>query len=225
MTDALDDSQITISASKAKEMGIKKGDVVVLIGRRRKASYAKVAIARKMGKTGCKIPFNLAKNLRLRNGDKVKLAVLEKDESEDKDSRSGDLLLLTQTEVPSVNSVTFAPIEDSLKSLEMSEGGDEIPDEEIQMRFLEPYLAGKGGAVVKKGHVLILRDEDGKQLEFMITNVGIEGVEEEEEQGRYPNPHCHSIRIESAQLSQMCLLLFLQMKMMKPLLLEPLLRK
>ena len=63
---------------------------------------------KKMTKTGCKIPFNMAKNLRLRNDDKLKLAVLEKDDSEEKDNRSGDLLLLTQTEVPSVNSVTFS---------------------------------------------------------------------------------------------------------------------
>jgi len=181
-TTAAVDGEISISASKAKELGVSKGDIVVLIGRRRRAAYARVSIAKKVSKSTCRIPYNLAKNLRLRNDDKVKLAVPENDVEGDKDNRSGDLIMLTNEETPTVNSVTFAPIEDSLRGLENGEGGDEISDDEIQSRFIDPYLEGKEGALIKKGHILLLRDEDGKQLEVVVSHVGLDGASEEEEE-------------------------------------------
>ena len=183
------DSQVNIAPSKAKELGVSAGDVVVMIGRRRKASYARVAIAnKKTPKSRCQIPVNMAKNLRLRNDDKVKLVVLEKvkdaDEAEeDKDSRSGDLLLLTNEEVPKVSSLTFSPIEDSLRNLESGEGGDELSEDEIRDRFVDPYVQNKDGALVKKGNLLILQDENGKQLEFMVSEVSLEGDEENKDAG------------------------------------------
>eukprot|EP00523_Entomoneis_sp_CCMP467_P000392 CAMPEP_0168749896 /NCGR_PEP_ID=MMETSP0724-20121128/16970_1 /TAXON_ID=265536 /ORGANISM="Amphiprora sp., Strain CCMP467" /LENGTH=930 /DNA_ID=CAMNT_0008797855 /DNA_START=41 /DNA_END=2833 /DNA_ORIENTATION=+ len=181
-TTAAVDGEITISSSKAKELGVSNGEVVVLIGRRRMAAYAVVSVAKKLSKSNCRVPFNLAKNLRLRNDDKVKIVVPQQEEDDDKNNRSGDLLLLTNKETPTVTSVTFSPIEDSLRSLENGEGGDEISDAKIQSRFVDPYLEGRAGAVVKKGHVLMLRDEDGKQLEFIVTHVGLEGDSEEEEE-------------------------------------------
>ena len=187
-TSASLDSQVKISPSKAKELGVSSGDTVVLIGRRRKASYARVAIAKKSPTSRCQIPFNLAKNLRLRNDDKVKLVVLEKDsgEEEDKDSRSGDLLLLTNTEVPTVASVTFSPIEDSLRSLEAAEGGDELSEKEIQTRFVDPYMEKRDDVFTKQGNILVLRDDKGKMLEFMVAHVGLEN-EETDEAGEFTN--------------------------------------
>ncbi|KAL7559734.1 hypothetical protein ACA910_003317 [Epithemia clementina (nom. ined.)] len=185
-TSAMIDSQVKISPNKAKELGVSKGDIVVMIGRRRKASYARVAIAKKSPISRCQIPYNLAKSLRLRNDDKVKIHVLENKDSEEestdeKDNRSGDLLLLTKKEVPTVSAVTFSPIEDSLRSLEASEGGDEISEDEIKSRFVDPYMKGSNGALVKKGTLLIIRDGNSRSLEFMVSHVGLEGDEEEDE--------------------------------------------
>ena len=154
-------------------MGVKAGEFVVLIGRRRKASYARVEVAKKAKKGVAKVSANLAANLKLRSDDKVKVVPLAgSDESE---SRSGDLLLLTKTAVPVVQSVTFAPIEDSLDALVAAEGGDEIADEEIQERFVQPYVdgMGDGSIVLKQGHVIRLMDENGKKLEFMISHMDV----------------------------------------------------
>ena len=74
------------------------------------------------------------------------------------------------------HSVTLAPIEDSLQLLMKSEGRDEIPDEELNARFIEPYMAD-ANALVKLGHVLTLRDENGKKLEFIVSSVTLEGEE------------------------------------------------
>ena len=114
---------MTISSKKAEELGLSKGDIVALVGRRRKATYATVAIQSKTKKnppiSSCELTHNLATNLRLRNGDKVKIVPLEAG-MEKKEERSGDMLLLTKTPTVAI-SVTFAPVEDSLKSLVASE--------------------------------------------------------------------------------------------------------
>ena len=96
--------------------------------------------------------------------------------------RSGDMMLLQVSDAPQVMTVTFSPIEDSLKSLENAEGGDEIPDEELEQRFVTPYLDEKG-AMVKAGHAITLVDENGKKLEFMVSEVVLEGEEEGAEGG------------------------------------------
>jgi transitional endoplasmic reticulum ATPase len=153
---------------------------VVLVGRRRHATYAKVEVSKKGKKSSCTITQNLAYNLRLRQDDKVKLVVLEKAyEEESASERSGDLLLL-QKQPATIQSITFSPIEDSLAGLTALEGGDAIPDSEIQARFVTPYLENAGGAVLKQGHLLILRDENGKRLEFYVSDITLDGEESSE---------------------------------------------
>lgn len=153
---------------------------MVLVGRRRHATYAKVEVSKKGKKSSCTITQNLAYNLRLRQDDKVKLVVLEKAyEEESASERSGDLLLL-QKQPATIQSITFSPIEDSLAGLTALEGGDAIPDSEIQARFVTPYLENADGAVLKQGHLLILRDENGKRLEFYVSDITLDGEESSE---------------------------------------------
>jgi len=175
-TDASTDYSITISPSKAKELGVKSGEVVGIIGRRRRASYAVVNVA-KGSKGAVKLSFNLANNLRVRSTDKVKVVPLEQDSAEES---SGDMALLSSQ--PGVaHSVTFSPVKDSLHSLELSEGGDEIAEEELIERFVKPYLDVEGSAVLKQGHTIILRDDNNKALEFTVTHLDTEGDANDEE--------------------------------------------
>ena len=176
-TDASTDYSITISPSKARELGVKSGEVVGIIGRRRRASYAVVTVA-KGSKGAVKLSFNLASNLRVRGTDKVKVVPLEEDSTE---ANSGDMALLTSQ--PSVaHSVTFSPVKDSLHSLELSEGGDEIAEDELIERFVKPYLDVDGSAVLKQGHTITLRDDNNKALEFTVTHLDIEGDAEDEDE-------------------------------------------
>lgn len=161
--------------------------------------YGRVAVGKKGSKNdACTVSANLASNLRLRQDDALKIVPLQSESHEGED-RSGDLLLVKTEKPANVESVTFAPIEDSIAALEASEGGDEISDEEIMERFIQPYTEDiDGGALVKKGHVLTLRDENGKKLEVMVSHVDLEGAsakedeEEEESSGEshlfYPCP-------------------------------------
>ena len=154
--------------------------MVALVGRRRRACYVRVSVASgKQKKTKCGISANVAANLRLRNGDKVKVERLMGETPEDT-KRSGDMVLVQVTVPPKVMSVTLSPLEDSLNALEAGEGGDEIPDEELNQRFVAPYLEEKG-ALVKRDHVLTLRDDNGKKLDFIVTDVALEGDAEKEE--------------------------------------------
>ena len=90
------------------------------------------------------------------------------------------MVLLKHATAPEMTSITFSPIEDSLNSLEASEGGDEIPDEEIQSRFVTPYVESMNG-LMKKGHIITLRDENGRKLEFLISHIEIGGEKAQEE--------------------------------------------
>eukprot|EP00984_Skeletonema_dohrnii_P012067 scaffold4854_cov96-Skeletonema_dohrnii-CCMP3373.AAC.3 len=176
-TDAGTDYSITISPSKARELGVKSGEVVGIIGRRRRASYVVVNVA-KGSKGAVKLSFNLANNLRVRGTDKVKVVPLEEDSAEES---SGDMALLN-TQPSVAHSVTFSPVKDSLHSLELSEGGDEIAEEELIERFVKPYLDVDGSAVLKKGHTITLRDDNNKSLDFTVTHLDTEGdVDDEEE--------------------------------------------
>lgn len=124
----------------------------------------------------CTISENLAANLRLRQDDKIKVVPLS---SEDAvlGERSGDLLLIAHPPAKAT-AVTFAPVEDSWNNLVSGEGGDDISDEEIMERFVKPFLEERG-AILKKGHTLKLRDENGKLLEMIVTHMYLEegGVE------------------------------------------------
>jgi hypothetical protein len=216
---------VILSSTKAKELKVSDGEAVLLVGRRRRAAYARVHVSSKKSKSNdgkardqtktlssCTVSSNMAANLRLRQGDKVKVVPLfgsqqqqqqqqqleEEEDANHKNSpvtRSGDLLLLKNAQPALVKAVTFSPLEDSLKALESSEGGDELVDEEILERFVRPYTAiatatattsidhtvetttsrGLLLALVKKGHVVSLRDANGKRLDFMITHMELEG--------------------------------------------------
>jgi len=176
------DCAVTLSSKKALELGVRSGDVVGIIGRRRRASYATVVVKKKGAASSCQIGHNLSQNLRVRDGDKVKVVPLGED-ADAEGERSGDMTLLTKQ--PAVAAaVTLSPVEDSLNQLSASEGGDEIPDEELEERFVSPYLnleEARKSIVMKVGHVLAIKDENGKTLEFMVTRMEVEGAEEEEE--------------------------------------------
>jgi transitional endoplasmic reticulum ATPase len=177
---AITDSAIMLTAKKAKELGVSNGDVVAAVGRRRTATYGRVLVQKKKSgsSSNCVLSENLAKELRLRKGDKVKIVPLG--ESSDPGSHSGELALVEAESAPILESVTLSPIDDSLSSLESIEGGDPLSDEEINLRFVAPYLEESGG-LLKKGQVLKLKDEDGRKLDFIVTNVMVEGVTKDED--------------------------------------------
>ena len=72
------DSTVSITAKKAKELGIASGDVVKIIGRRRRFSYVTVKVSKSV--KGCRVSKVLAENLRLRIGDKLKIVPSEEGE-------------------------------------------------------------------------------------------------------------------------------------------------
>lgn len=92
-------------------------------------------------------------------------------------------MVLLNSKPPSVASVTFSPIDDSLNSLEAGEGGDEISDEELTERFITPYLnvEAEESMVIKRNHLVTMRDDNGVSLEFMVTHVELESAGDEEE--------------------------------------------
>ena len=178
----VEDSKVVLTPKKAKELKVADGDVVAIIGRRRRGTYAIASVPskKKGSNSNCFISHTLASNLRIRDGDKLKVVPLGKDAA-DAEARSGDMILLTK-DAEVVSSVTYSPIEDSLNNLINSEGGDEIEDEELMERFIEPYLnlEDDGGSVVaKSGSVVTMKDENGKTLDFIISHVD-DGEEREE---------------------------------------------
>jgi len=179
------DSTVQLSASKAKELGVSTGDVVVLIGRRRHAAYATVSIAAKDNKgkkNSCSVSQNMAANLRLRQDDAVKVALIEKDETDSVGERSGDLRLLQQQPC-AIATVTLSPVQDSLQDLAASEGGDVLDDDEIMARFVAPYLETSSlSALLKRNHLLTLRDANHKRLEFYVSHVALEKKDDRDEE-------------------------------------------
>mmetsp|Transcript_21940 Transcript_21940/g.32057 ORF Transcript_21940/g.32057 Transcript_21940/m.32057 type:complete len:963 (+) Transcript_21940:237-3125(+) len=190
-TDCKSDFGITISTKKARELNVKTGDVVAVIGRRRRVSYAIVKVSKTVKRQKkqldhdqdpagpCEVSLTLGSNLRIRDGDKVKLVPLGVDSDDDDEvegSVSGDMVLTTSTPVKA-ESVTLSPIADSLSGLEGLED-DELSEEDMLERFVTPYF--ENGGVVKLGHVLKLVDENGKSLEFLVTHVALEGEEEDD---------------------------------------------
>lgn len=183
---------ITISPSKARELSLSSGDVVAVIGRRRRATLANVSVSKKAKtKSTCIISKNLSKNLRLRDTDKLKIEALgEKEQGsvdeEVNNARSGDLLLANAESKPEVAaSVTLSPLSDSLERLQKIElNGDEMSDEAIMERFIAPYLnldEDDGSIMLKKGHIISVTDENGVTLDFIVDDLDVEGIEEEEE--------------------------------------------
>ncbi len=130
----------------------------------------------------------MASNLRLRENDKLKIVPISQGK-EMQEERSGDMLLVS-TKPTVLSSVTFSPVEDSYNNLVASEGGDDIEDEELKARFIDSYLNldgdSSGNVVVKQWNVLSIRDENGKTLDFIVSNVSGANTEaEEEEDGEY----------------------------------------
>ena len=171
IAEASSDYTVAISAAKARELKVKAGDIVAIVGRRRRASYVKVNVV-KMSSDGVKLCWNLATNLRVRDTDKVKIVALQSGSEEDKLYGSGDMALLN-TQPAVAYSVTFSPVKDSLHSLELSEGGDELSDDEIMERFVTPYLnlEEDSEAIVKVGHTLVLMDGNKKSLAFTVSHL------------------------------------------------------
>jgi len=191
--DATTDSKVTITSKKARELGVSSGDVVGVVGRRRRVTYGVVSIFPKKGpsSSSCSIAFNLANNLRVREGDSIKVVPLEDSEENRaamEEERSGDMLLLCRTAEVADN-VALAPIEDSLNMLINAEGGDEIEEEELIERFVTPYfdMNNGGGMLVKEGNVVVMRDENGKVLEFIVSSVGIGEETEDDEEDECPS--------------------------------------
>merc|ERR1719343_368271 len=182
---AISDSAVVLSSKKAKELGVSNGEIVAIIGRRRTATYGRVSIQKKkkLSASSCTVSENLAKNLRVRKGDKVKIVPLKDENSSDEGGHSGELLLVDTDSAPTIESITLSPIEDSLASLESQEGGDSISDDDINERFIIPYLEETGG-LLKSGQVLLMRDENGRKLEFIVSNLMIEGSDNNEKKNK-----------------------------------------
>lgn len=178
---AISDSAVVLSSRKAKELGVSNGEVVAVIGRRRTATYGRVSVQKKKKVlvSSCTVSENLAKNLRVRKGDTIKIVPLTDENGSDEGGHSGELLLVDSDSAPNVESITLSPIEDSLASLEAQEGGDSISDDDINERFIAPYLEDTGG-LLKNGQLLLLKDENGRKLEFLVTNLMIEGSNDNE---------------------------------------------
>ena len=187
-TSALSDYTISISSSKAKELNVKNGEIVAIIGRRRRVSYGTVQVS-KMKNGSVKLSNNLANNLRVLDTDKVKIVPLNSNENEGEENES-ESYTLGNPPSDIAHSVTFAPIRDSLHTLELKErGGDEFSDEEISERFVVPYLNmdeddgndGNSVVVLREGHTLVLKDDNGVSLEFMVSHLDLVGDDDDSE--------------------------------------------
>ena len=146
---ASSDYRLSISSSKAKELQIQSGELVAIIGKRRRASYAKVHVLPKGAAASndeAKVSRNLATNLRLRSMDKVKVVPLLSSSSEDNDDDEEECeskaYNMGNKPTSIASSITFHPLKDSLTSLDHKEGGggDGLSDEEVLERFITPYL-------------------------------------------------------------------------------------
>ena len=111
------DSTVTLSEAKAKELGVKSGDAVAVIGRRRRQIVAYISVSSKpTSKSSATITENFAANLCLRDGDAFKVVPSPK---------GGAVEAM---------GVIFAPTDESLAALEAADGGDEIPEDDLQER-------------------------------------------------------------------------------------------
>lgn len=183
---ASSDYTLSISPSKAKELQLKLGDLVAIIGKRRRATYAKVKISKGSSNEDAVVSRNLATNLRLRTMDKVKIVPLASSGEDNEECESKSYNLGNKpTSSTIASSITFHPLKDSLTSLDYKEGGggDGLSDEEVMERFIFPYLnlEDDGDEIfVNGGHMLTLKDENGLMLEFKVGNLDLGGEEEGE---------------------------------------------
>jgi hypothetical protein len=190
MTSSVEDMTVTISATKAKELKLKNDDVVLVVGRRRRAMYARVhtvATSKKKSVVGqATISENLASQLRVRRADSIKIVSLQHAADNDDQVFSGDLTLLQVSAPPAVAGISLQPIEDSVRALASSEGGDELSDDDIMARFVTPYFSG--ASLVKQGQLISIRDENNKKMDFYISHVDLQQEEKQKDtKGTYAN--------------------------------------
>jgi hypothetical protein len=180
------DSGVVISQAKASELKLKDGDLVAVIGKRRRASYARVDVAPRRGggmaRGVAKIGRNLASNLRVRDDERLRIVTLDGLPVDVEGGEGGDgngSYGLGPRPTNAASSVTFHPLRDS-----SSYDADEMSDEMLADRFVRPYLEGgeevDGVALLRQGHVLSIADEGGVVMEFTVGHVDVDGKDDDD---------------------------------------------
>jgi hypothetical protein len=104
---------------------------------------------------------NLAHNLKLDTGDTIKILPSQSDDSKPEPA----------------SAVGLSPTEESLNRLESLNGGDELTEDDLTERFIQPYLES-GNGNLQVGHLLTLRDVDGKTCEFVVNSITTPSTED-----------------------------------------------
>jgi len=173
------DSALTLSPGKARELAVSDGDVVLVIGRRRRAAHLRVAVRK--GGTGARLSASCGRSLRVSSGDRVRVVVDPTGGPEE------DHLYGYAGPAPAgVAEVSFAPVEDSLTTYERTyHGGDDVAEEELLARFVRPYVEGRDGEMgaVRSGDVVRMAEDghDGRVVEFVVQGLVAAGDGEEAE--------------------------------------------
>merc|ERR1711862_386503 len=184
---AINDSTIYITKSKAKELNIKNNDIVCIVGRRRSVTMVNIGIMKSKNKNNnkCQLSKTLAKNIQIRESDVLKIIPFssssssssdddkQDDDNDEKPERSGDYLLLNynKKDIKNIINVRLSPIQESLDALNYD---DDIDDDDILMdRFIIPYIDNNNynNIIWKKGHVLTMKDDNHKSLDFLIVDI------------------------------------------------------
>ena len=205
-TNAISDCYVSITQSKARELQLHQGELVAIIGKRRRCAYVKVNILTDMTTTTTTksssviIGRNLANNLHIRNDDKVRIISVNEIEENDEDRQqrrnessstttgSGSYGLGKRPTIVA-KTVTFHPIKDTMSN-NVDDYDDDVSNEELISRFITPYLdyssavdvdTDENVAIMKEGHVLSLTDENGSVMEFTIGKLDIDHDENDED--------------------------------------------
>ena len=158
---ASSDYAVSLSPEKASELSLRSGDVVTVIGRRRRSAYATVSVDKKLKGDSLRMSAAMSANLRVRDDDKAKVIRLTGD-AEDRHT----------IEPAGAASATLSPVRDSLLTLAATHGGD-MDDDALLERFVGPYLNldESDSVILGKGNVLKLTDDDGAVLEFQVVQL------------------------------------------------------
>eukprot|EP00588_Corethron_pennatum_P025961 CAMPEP_0194316664 /NCGR_PEP_ID=MMETSP0171-20130528/13461_1 /TAXON_ID=218684 /ORGANISM="Corethron pennatum, Strain L29A3" /LENGTH=194 /DNA_ID=CAMNT_0039072987 /DNA_START=148 /DNA_END=728 /DNA_ORIENTATION=+ len=106
------DSTVTLSAGKARELGVRTGAVVLVIGRRRRAAHLRVVVGK--GGTGARLSASCGRSLRVSSGDRVRVVA----DFAGGEEEEGPAYGYAGPEPSGVAEVSFAPVEDSLSTYE-----------------------------------------------------------------------------------------------------------
>lgn len=204
-TNALSDCYISIAQSKARELRLRQGELVGIMGKRRRCAYVKVNILQTdrtttttttttSSSSAVIIGRNLANNLRIRNDDKVRIISvneIEENENEDQQQQNGSYGLGKRPTIVA-KTVTFHPIKDTMSN-NVDDYDDDVSNEELISRFITPYLESSSAddvdndenenvmAIMKEGHVLSLTDDNGNVMEFTIGKLDVDHDENNED--------------------------------------------